>query len=224
MTARNEINRHRFAFFSIGMILSCSLVLWAFSWKSDPRESTWGPTEVIDDGIQIISTWMPDPEPEKQKQKETLKKEDPFQETSKLILKDLTIEPIKKTIIKPVSIASSSTPHKLPLISTGNDIVMPDVKASFPGGNKALKLFLRKHLRYPSDMLNEGESGRVVVSFIVDESGDIVHVKILKSDLGPSAIREAQRVISLMPNWIPGYYKGNKVRSNYIQAFNFILY
>jgi len=226
MASHSEFNRHRFAFFMVGMILSCSFVLWAFSWKGAERKGLDYDISDHTEDIQIISTWMPDPEPKKEiKKKRTQKVEDPFRDESRLILKDLVIKKVElpKVDLNPISKASS-TPNKLPLITTGNDHIMPDVKASFPGGNEALKRFLKKHLQYPQDILEEDESGKVVVAFIVDEEGHIVNVKILKSDLGPSAIREAQRVIGLMPNWIPGYYKGQKVRSQYIQSFNFVLY
>ena len=50
---------------------------------------------------------------------------------------------------------------------------------------------------------NLDTSGRVVASIIIDTSGQVTEVKIVKS-LVPEAEEEFIRVLKLMPDWTPG--------------------
>ncbi|MCL2649408.1 MAG: energy transducer TonB [Candidatus Azobacteroides sp.] len=78
----------------------------------------------------------------------------------------------------------------------------PEHLAQFPGGAKELMIFLRNHIEYPLECKEQAIQGRVVVKFIIDESGKIICPYVRKS-LHPALDKEALRVVKLMPNWKP---------------------
>ncbi len=93
---------------------------------------------------------------------------------------------------------------------------------SFPGGNGALMEYLSKNVKYPVVAQENGVQGRVVVSFVVERDGSITDVKVVKS-VDPSLDKEAARVVSSMPKWIPGKQNGSAVRVKYNVPVSFRL-
>lgn len=79
---------------------------------------------------------------------------------------------------------------------------------SFPGGQEALMAYINHNIKYPEEDCGQG---RVIVSFIVEKDGSITNATIRRS-VDPAFDREALRVISSMPKWIPGKNNGRKVR------------
>lgn len=95
-----------------------------------------------------------------------------------------------------------------------------DKMPEYPGGQVALVKFLSKNIKYPSKYKKEKVNGRVFVSFIIDRTGKVTQAKIVKS-LNEECDKEALRVITMMPNWIPGEKDGNKVNVQFGLPVNF---
>lgn len=76
-------------------------------------------------------------------------------------------------------------------------------KPMFPGGDTHLVSFINKTRQYPEKAYHRGVGGRVTCSFVINADGSVSHIRILKG-VEPSLNREAIRIFSLMPNWIPG--------------------
>ena len=93
---------------------------------------------------------------------------------------------------------------------------------SFPGGDRKLMEYLSENIRYPEELADACIQGRVIVSFIVEKDGSISNVKVAKS-LDPLLDKEAVRVVSGMPKWIPGRQNGVAVRVRYIIPVTFRL-
>ena len=93
---------------------------------------------------------------------------------------------------------------------------------SFPGGTAALMAYLQKAIKYPPVAEENGIQGRVVCSFVVERDGSVTDVRIAKS-VDPSLDKEAQRVVSAMPKWIPGKQNGQSVRVKYTLPVTFRL-
>jgi TonB family protein len=73
----------------------------------------------------------------------------------------------------------------------------------FKGGQEAFINYIVQNVKYPEEAKKKGTTGRVFVEFIVTKTGKITTARILKS-ADPLLDEEALRVISLMPDWIPG--------------------
>lgn len=90
-----------------------------------------------------------------------------------------------------------------------------DRKPSFLGSTDP-RVFLEKwvyqYLKYPDEAVRNGIQGKVLVDFIIDESGKVTDVKVLRG-VDELLDAEAVRVIAASPAWKPGYVKGKKVRS-----------
>lgn len=95
-----------------------------------------------------------------------------------------------------------------------------DKMPEFPGGQVALVKYLSKNIKYPSKYKKDKVNGRVFVSFVIDKTGKVTQTKIVKS-LNDECDKEALRVISLMPNWLPGEKDGNKVNVQFGLPVNF---
>jgi TonB family protein len=97
----------------------------------------------------------------------------------------------------------------------GSDIQMP----SFPGGEQELLNFLSHNTHYPKDALENGITGRVYISFTIDEDGNVTKTKILKGfkELND----EALRVVGSMPKWKSGSYLNKKIKVQYNVPINF---
>lgn len=72
----------------------------------------------------------------------------------------------------------------------------------FPGGMGKLSEFISQQLTYPTDANPKKEMGTVYVMFTVNVDGSLCDVTIVKS-VSAALDKEALRIISLMPKWIP---------------------
>ena len=93
---------------------------------------------------------------------------------------------------------------------------------SFPGGMAALMAYLQKSIKYPPVAEENGIQGRVVCTFVVERDGSVTDVRVAKS-VDPSLDKEAVRVVSTMPKWIPGKQNGQSVRVKYTLPVTFRL-
>ena len=93
---------------------------------------------------------------------------------------------------------------------------------SFPGGMGALMQYLSSHLKYPVIAEKNGTQGRVICTFVVEKDGNIADVKVSRS-VDPSLDKEAVRVISGMPKWIPGKHNGKECRVKFTLPVTFKL-
>lgn len=92
----------------------------------------------------------------------------------------------------------------------------------FPGGDRALRLFIQKNLKYPKDAQKQRIHGRVYVQFLVCETGEVQKVKIAKS-VYYALDNEALRVVKSMPDWTPGISYGQVDDISYTLPINFRL-
>ncbi len=90
----------------------------------------------------------------------------------------------------------------------------------FPGGS--VNGWLADHIKYPVVAAENGISGRVVVQFVVERDGSVSQDRVVRG-VDPSLAKEAQRVISSMPKWIPGKQNGQAVRSRFTVPVTFRL-
>ena len=98
----------------------------------------------------------------------------------------------------------------LPEIEENNEI-----PPQFPGGTQAMMRFLNENIRYPAIAMGNNQQGRVILQYVVDVTGEIVDITIVRSSGFPLLDKEAIRVVQLMPNWIPGEQDGRKVRTRF---------
>ncbi len=97
-----------------------------------------------------------------------------------------------------------------------------DQEASFPGGTKALMEYLSINIKYPEAAINIAIQGKVYIQFVVQKTGAISDVQILRG-VSKELDDEAKRVVQMMPNWIPAIQNNVKVNSRVTIPINFQL-
>lgn len=90
----------------------------------------------------------------------------------------------------------------------------------FPGGRKELLKYMKENIVYPEEMRRLSKEGEVVVTFIVERSGVISGISVVKS-LTKEFDEEAIRLVRYMPYWIPGKKNGVPVRYQMTMPINF---
>ena len=69
---------------------------------------------------------------------------------------------------------------------------------------------IRRNFRYPEIAQEMGIQGRVYVNFIIAKDGTIQNIRMRGPD--KNLEKEAQRIISKLPNMTPGKQRGRAVR------------
>ena len=80
----------------------------------------------------------------------------------------------------------------------------------FPGGEQALMKYLQSHINYPPMAAENNVQGKVVVQFVVDKTGRVGEVKVVRS-VDKDLDREAARVCKSLPKFTPGRQNGHPV-------------
>ena len=80
----------------------------------------------------------------------------------------------------------------------------------FPGGEAALMKYFKSHILYPYLAAEDEVQGRVVVRFIVDETGKVSNATVIHS-ADYYLDREVVRACKELPKFIPGRHNGQAV-------------
>ena len=122
------------------------------------------------------------------------------------------------------------TPPPPPRQHQGEVFTIVDRFPQFPGGISAMRQFISDNKQYPAEAIEFGEEGRVMVQFIVQETGEIVDVygvvKCRHDTCTSTSLllgREAERIVKSMPNWIPGEHQGRQVATHFVLPITFRL-
>ena len=100
----------------------------------------------------------------------------------------------------------------------------------YPEGVEKLVKYIRTSTdnywkkRYPKGKpvypCEQGISGRVIVSFVINENGQVTDPAVLRR-VDKDLDKEAIRIIKSMPRWIPGEHKGKKVKVRFTLPVQF---
>lgn len=89
-------------------------------------------------------------------------------------------------------------------------------KPIFPGGPKAMRDFIYRNLKYPTEMAQSGISGIVRVRYSIDKHGKVTETHVIKG-IATAFDQEACRVLSLLHFEVP---KNKGVRVLFHQVAN----
>lgn len=88
--------------------------------------------------------------------------------------------------------------------------------------NGKIEDYLANNLQYPAEDANIGLQGTVYASFVIEKDGSVSSVTLMRGiDNAPDLNREALRVLSSMPPWIPGKQDGHPVRVQFMVPIHF---
>ena len=106
-----------------------------------------------------------------------------------------------------------------------------EVMPEYPGGMESMMNFMKSNMKYPEIAQENGATGKVIISFVVEKDGKVTEVKAaefkadgeVSDECKKAFIAEAERVVASMPNWKPGQHEGENVRVKYTMPFTFRL-
>ena len=92
----------------------------------------------------------------------------------------------------------------------------------FPGGEAGLMRYLQENIKYPPEAAKNDIEGRVIVQFIIDKTGQVGEVKVVRP-ISEELDAEAVRVVKTLPKFEPGRQDGKAVAVWYTLPISFKL-
>jgi len=209
---RISLENKKGVFFQIGLITTLLIVLVAFEWKSyEKSDYSLGQVDYEDLEEEIIPITQeevkpPPPPPPPPEVIEIVEDEVEIEE-------ELEIEDTEADEEMIIEIEEESDEDFFTIVEQ-----MPE----FPGGELALMKYITKKIKYPPIAKEYNITGKVYVSFIVDKSGSVGNVKVVRG-VDKSLDAEAIRVIKTLPKYKPGKQRGKPVKVQFTVPINFTL-
>ena len=107
-------------------------------------------------------------------------------------------------------------------VKTEQVFITVEQMPQFPGGDAELMRYLQSHMNYPPMAAENNVQGRVVVQFVVDKTGRVGEVKVVRS-VDRDLDKEAVRVCKSLPKFTPGRQNGQAVAVWYTLPVTFKL-
>ena len=187
------------------MILSLAFIISAFEWKTLDNSYLVPEKSIHDNETEIIPiTHIPPPQPPK----------------PKLILNVEALEPDEKEpelpdnftfempeFIDDIEIkVDNPEPEKSPVVH----LIVEKMPKPI-GGYEEFYRQIAREMQYPSKARRMGIQGKVTLTFVISEKGEITEISPI-SKLGGGCEEEAIRVLGKMPAWSPGKQRGVPVK------------
>lgn len=218
-----DLEKRRGLYLEIGLVVILAAVLVAFEVKSyDSDEEEAFQREVIEEvEEQILPTDIqepPPPPPPETPEVTTLIEvvSDDQEIKNELVVNAEVNEDTKNIEIAPVQIEEEEDETETQIFTVVEN------EPEFPGGMEALYKYLAQNIKYPQLARDNGITGKVYVTFVVERDGSIANPKVLR-DIGGGCGAEAIRVVKSMPKWTPGKQRGKAVRVQFNLPVNFNL-
>ena len=207
-----SLEKKKGLFFQIGLIVTLVIILGAFEWKSYEKvDYNLGQLNLDDLEEEIIPITKQEvkPPPPPPPPPEVIE----IVEDDVEIEEELEIEDTESDEDEMIEIEEESDDEFFMVVEN-----MPE----FPGGDLGLMKYIQKNVKYPPIAKEYNITGKVYVSFIVDKSGSVTNVKIVRG-VDKNLDAEAMRVVKSLPRYKPGKQRGKSVRVMFTIPINFTL-
>ncbi len=218
-----NLDKRRGLFIEVGILIALGAVLVAFEWKSAPpkeKEDT-GPAQIaVEEEIVPITRQdePPPPPPEPPKVTDILDiVADDVHVDSNI---DINVETDQTTEIEPMVYEATVVEEEAEeeVFTIVEDMPLFNGKPAEEG----FREYVGKNTVYPAVAQENGISGRVFVEFTINQKGELVDAKVMRS-VDPLLDAEALRVIRSSPKWTPGKQRGKTVKVKYTFPVQFKL-
>jgi periplasmic protein TonB len=217
-TVRADLTRYSFLFFNVGLVVSLSLTILAFTYKTpdSTRKTNLSNNQgQVEELIEVPSTEQLPPPPPKIEQPEIIEVADNTE-----IEQDITVDMDAEANTTEVNHVTAPVQIEVEEEDPNTVFTIVEESASPNGGINAFNLFIARNVVYPPQARRMGVEGKVFVEFVVERDGSITSVRTLKG-IGAGCDEEAVRVIKLAPKWSPAKQRGKAVRQKMVLPINF---
>lgn len=137
---------------------------------------------------------------------------------------------LRQNVSRPTTTETTQTVAQAPVVAKTDSAVLKnteiltivDKMPQYATGELGLSNFISQTLRYPAQARQEGIQGRILCTFVVASDGSVSNIEVVEG-ANQALNDEAVRVLSLMPNWIPGENNGEKVNVRCLLPIDFVL-
>ncbi len=217
-----DLETKKGAFFLLGLVISLGMVLLAFQWKTPNK-----PIVILTNTPVVPDDYLFIPPTKNEEKKEISKPVSvPFFELADdgAIVDDdpalFDTDPVDDFPFNFDDLVSTSRNIKH---EEEEIVLIPEEMPEFPGGDLALQKFIADAVKYPVIAQEMNIQGKVFVSFVIDEFGNVTDANIVRG-VDASLDNEALRVIRTLPKWKPGKQGGKAVKVRYFVPINFELH
>jgi len=219
-----DLERRKGMYVEIGLVVALSIILIGFEWtkSADDKDATEMVQEIQfeDEMMQITRREEPKPEPKPEQPKvaEVLDIVDDDVENDEEF--DFDMEATEDTEYDFTTVISDDDEE----IEEEEVFYIVEDMPTFNGGDPATEFrkYIAQNLRYPEIAAENGISGRVIVQFAVNRTGQVVDAVVVRS-VDPALDKEAIRVVMSSPKWEPGKQRGKPVKVLFTFPINFVL-
>ncbi len=210
-TDKANLANKRGLFLEIGFIVALSVVILAFAYT---------PKEYRIEQVELVYGVVAEQMVEVTRQEEQKKPSPPKRVEMKVLstlLEVVTNETVVETEVDfsefdEDTAVLESVEGSAEAVEDDTPFFVAETMPSFMGGGlDKFHKWVQENVRYPQIAQENGISGRVVVSFIIEKNGELSSIEVLQSP-DSSLGGEAVRVLKMSPRWTPGKQRNQMVR------------
>ena len=214
-----DLQNKRGLLLEIGLVISLALVILAFAYT--PKEHR---IDQIDDNTAIVEEQIIEITRQDQKPPEPPKKVEVkvIADLLQVVTNDTKITTEvdfvdfdeETEVIQQVEVQEEEIVEDQPFL-------VAETMPSFQGGDlNTFRKWVQDNVRFPQIALENGISGRVVLSFVIEKDGRLTNIQVLQTP-DRSLSEEAVRVLNKSPKWTPGKQRNQVVRVKYTLPVEF---
>ena len=214
-----DLRNKRGLLLEIGLVISLCLVIGAFAYTPKERkiEKMDLQTAVVEEEIVEITRQDQKP-PEPPKRVEVKVIADLLQvvtnDTKITTEVDFAEFDENTEVIQQVEVAEETIEDDQPFL-------IAETMPSFQGGSlNDFRNWVQSKVRYPAIAQENGISGKVVLTFVIEKDGRLTNIQVLQTP-DRSLSEEAIRVLQQSPKWSPGKQRNQPVRVRYTLPVEF---
>lgn len=215
-----DLQNKKGLFLEIGLIAALLVVIAAFlytpkEYRIEKVDNNYGPVEE-----EITEITRNEQKPPEQPQKVEVKV---FNDILDIVTNDakITTDISFEDFADDLEITTQVVEVEEEEIEDDQPFIKVEKMPSFQGGDlNKFRNWVQERVRYPQIAQENGVSGKVVLSFVVEKDGTLTNIEVLQSP-DRSLADEAVRVLKTSPKWEPGQQRNQPVRVKYTLPVDF---
>ncbi|MCJ8291802.1 MAG: energy transducer TonB [Crocinitomicaceae bacterium] len=225
-----DLEGKRAAIFNVGLLVAGSFTLAAFTYTETTTTEAEKMAVVVEEIVTFEVEEKEEVKPDIVKPDQAETPDQPQDEPQNLGSQTGLAQDIKSSknttdgLKKPdgSGLHGFEAPFKPTVFDTDDEIVIPEIDASYVGGLLEMKKKIFAVQEYPEIDIELGNQGIVYVSFVVEKDGSVTNIKAVRG-VSQTLDREAVRIVKSFPKWIPGEDKYGAVRTRVRMPIKFLL-
>ncbi|WP_252737122.1 energy transducer TonB [Reichenbachiella agariperforans] len=217
----DKLRGQRRMFFFMGLAVALFAVNLAFQWKF---EDTAIVDELVmekadfEEVLEIPQTQQAPPPPPEQVVQQPVIVEVPDEVILEEVKVNMDVETTEDMVVEEIEFVEEEPEEE---VAEEIFLIVED-KPEPVGGMAAFYQYVGDNVKYPRTASLNNVQGRVFVQFVVNSTGQISDVKVVKG-IGGGCDEEAARIVQEAPDWNPGKQRGKAVSVRMVLPITFKL-